>query len=232
MEFDPPIHTRSTEELIEIANYPKKWDRQATDQAQKELKIRGVDKESQRRIVESWNEANDEAWREELERRKVEGYDFLEFFIMIIYLPRTLLNDWYLKADGYHRKYRQRLWSILGGTILVLSLGTWLISEFDKDQAELFTEIGNEDTYDWERDYYTDEEFATRRSKEISDVLKTLRSYENEDINMLLLLNNDTIPIIKANDIKKIDPMTIRVIQYENHSQTRVIRIVTINPSG
>jgi aspartokinase len=56
VEFDPPIHTRTTNELIAIANYTEDWNEEAIEQAKAELVKRGITKEEQEKKVNEWNE--------------------------------------------------------------------------------------------------------------------------------------------------------------------------------
>jgi hypothetical protein len=145
VEFDPPIHTRTTNELIAIANYTEDWNEEAIEQAKAELVKRGITKEEQEKKVNEWNEIAEKEWIQELERRKVESYDWLSLIFMTIYWPRTMLYDWSLRKEGYVKKHKQRLLTITMGISIILGMVLWADLTYEASQIELQNEINNTD---------------------------------------------------------------------------------------
>jgi hypothetical protein len=78
IEFNPPIPTRETEELIEIAHSSIEiWQQTAIDQAKEELVNRGVSKEFIQSTLDNWREeARQEeiAYKRQLEENAIESY--------------------------------------------------------------------------------------------------------------------------------------------------------------
>ncbi|MEQ8239922.1 MAG: hypothetical protein RIA69_11955 [Cyclobacteriaceae bacterium] len=78
MEFEPPIASRSTDELMEIANYPENWNSSAVEQAQNELKNRGITDEHQKEKVTKWHKQAEKEHRQKMAARSIESYGILE----------------------------------------------------------------------------------------------------------------------------------------------------------
>jgi hypothetical protein len=114
-DFKPPIKTRTTEELLEIAGAPKKWNERALKLALDELYNRKVDTKQidQAKYIEKR-----QLQFENLKKAK-ESYTFLDF----IFEPASnffeILFSWELEEEGYilkakqQRKYRPIIISII-----------------------------------------------------------------------------------------------------------------------
>lgn len=130
-EFDPPISSRETDELISIANSSTEyWQQEAIDQANAELLKRGITDEMQQQILDSWEEEERElqlAYQKQLLQNETEGYSiwlkiYIFFVAPIIFLPRidTGLSPRELIKENFMKKYRQRQLLILGGVVFWL----------------------------------------------------------------------------------------------------------------
>ncbi|MGV3540025.1 MAG: hypothetical protein ACO1OQ_09450 [Rufibacter sp.] len=155
MDFKPPIATRSTQELIEIAHFTEKWQPEASAQARVELQKRGVTEQKQQRQVERWQKGHEKHLRKMLEKRAIAGYDILQILSMLVNLPSTIFSDWHLKEDGYLRKHRQRLWIIASGISFwgLLALSVVYLPPTAEDEKWL-KEIEATDISEWEKSYY------------------------------------------------------------------------------
>ncbi|MFC7775221.1 hypothetical protein [Flavobacterium sp. GCM10027622] len=127
--FKPPIKSRTTRDLIEIAAYPEKWNKAAFQLAQEELKLREVDPDKIKRRRRSLKKM------ERNERRSIANepfcffsLNFLEGFIEWSEVF-TFLFSWGLEEDGLTRKaefqrtYRPFVIVIFLITIFILFLG-------------------------------------------------------------------------------------------------------------
>lgn len=227
-EFHPPINSRPTDELIHIANYTELWSSGATIQAKEELKKRGVSEEEQKKRVELWDELEEKALKIELERRKTEGFRLDELVTMTLFWPRTLLWDWYLKKDGYIRMHKQRIWSIVVGMLLYISTLVWANFSYDAHHEKLYNEISNEDIYEWERDYYSEEEFINLRSEEIKNVKQLVNENSLNGKETVVLINQDTLEISRISKLDEIDPLTIRLIKIERVEKLNIPDLINV----
>ena len=114
-DFKPPIKTRTTKELLEIAGAPKKWNERALKLALDELYNRKVDT---KQIEQAKYIEKRQVQFENLKKAK-ESYTFLDF----IFEPASnffeILFSWELEEEGYilkakqQRKYRPIVISII-----------------------------------------------------------------------------------------------------------------------
>lgn len=127
MEYNPPIPARDTEELIEIANgTADDWQQEAINQAKEELKKRRVTKEYQDKILDGWKRETEEldlAYQKQLKINETEGYSIVKMIYIFLVAPLILIGRWTvdlslieLKSENYQKKFRQRLFLLLGGT--------------------------------------------------------------------------------------------------------------------
>ncbi|MBF01256.1 MAG: hypothetical protein CMP77_14955 [Flavobacterium sp.] len=98
--FEPKINSRPTEELLEIAGSPEKWEPEAVALAQQELTNRNIKPvkiemagylAKKRQRIEDYKKAN-------------EGYTFHKPIVTLF----IMLFAWEHKKDGYYRKARQQ----------------------------------------------------------------------------------------------------------------------------
>ena len=129
-DFDPPIASRKTIELIAIANGTTEfWQKEAIRQAQEELKKRNVSREYQDQVLQRWENKEVEreaAIRDELARNATESYPLWKLplimfgapFLIIFrrFLPIKSLLD--LHDEGYKKMFSQRLIMLICGIVL------------------------------------------------------------------------------------------------------------------
>ncbi|WP_299710434.1 hypothetical protein [uncultured Tenacibaculum sp.] len=103
-DFNPPIQSRTTKELLEIVGAPKKWNPKAVSLANTELLKRGV-KEDKIKTAKYLNEKRERIIRT---TKAKEGYSILHFIFLPIQTLVELLFSWELKKDGFDRKAKQQ----------------------------------------------------------------------------------------------------------------------------
>lgn len=235
MQFDPPIASRSTEELFEIIRFPDIWHHSAIEQAHAELLNRGIsDAEKEEHIVRS-NERDERNLRKELQSRSDESYGIIFLIIMAVRWPYAVFSDWYLKCDGYHRMHKERLYSIFGGVVLYAAFIVWAVYSYDEKQAEWQNEINRQDIYEWEREFYSDEEIAEFRTKSIDQAIQKVKENSVNGIPTYVLVASDTIPNSEIEELYSIDPLTIREVVIEREVKPEIydrISIKLINTEG
>jgi hypothetical protein len=168
-DFIPPISNRDTEELIAIAyGTTDDWQQTAIDQAKEELKKRKVTKEEQNRILDNWKkdaEIFELAHQKQLEQNKTEGYTLGKMFYIFFVAPFILAGRWTvdlslseLKIENYKRKFKQRLFLLLGGTIFWILFLVVGANDYEKKRQE---EIDKVDISEWEKNYYGNDSIET-----------------------------------------------------------------------
>ena len=117
-EFNPPIATRTTPELLKIVGEVNKWKEDAVERAAGELKRRNVSKEE---IAHAKYLSKREEQYEDLKRAK-ESYTVFDFIDKPIWTIFEVLFSWELKKDGFLKKAEQqkKLRIVLG--IIILGL--------------------------------------------------------------------------------------------------------------
>ncbi len=226
MEFNPSIPSRDTEELIEIAHSPEIWNAKAVEQAKIELIKRGVSQEYQNDIVAEIGRVGAIEKKAEGKKRSKESYGFIDIGFMALKWPLTLCYDWHLKADGYHRMRKERLWSIFMGMLFYGLFFLWLQYELPRSEAEHLNKIHNVDNSNWEREYYTNEQYHEMKSRELKRVVEDVRT----DNSIKVYLNGQEVAANDINSILKIDPVSVRNVAYEEYSEPtehKIIRIKT-----
>lgn len=116
--YNPPIETRDTDDLIIISkSSTDEWQQAAIDIAKDELIKRGL---TQTKIDSRYSELEyefNEQIETELKIASEEDYSIFEKIWIILFWPRELFHDWYLKRDGYTLKAKRRIQLILTGLI-------------------------------------------------------------------------------------------------------------------
>lgn len=228
MEFDPPIATRSTDELIEIANYTEKWNADAVIQAKEELIFRGVTVEEQNTKVSEWNEVAEQEYRIEMQSRAIESYGLIELIWMTIRWPFSILSDWNLRREGYLRLHKERLLSILAGILLSIAAGLWVNYTYERNQQPWLNEVNRQDIYDWEREYYTDEELAKLRRESIEQVIKKVKDNQIEGTTTYVIIDSDTILNSDVERLRILDPLAIRDVVFERDFEPKLHEWITV----
>ena len=228
MDLDPPIASRTTEELIEIANFPENWNSVAVEQAQQELTIRGVTQEQQQRLLAEWEKQFQDEQDAEMAQRAVESFGFLTLFWMTFKWPYTILGDWSLKKEGYLRKHKERLYSIGIGILTWIILFTWILAEFERSELERINEINRQDIYEWEKNNFTDEEIANFRRESIEQLIETVRTNKAKGTPTYVILEQDTIPNTEVEQLRNLDMTKIRDIVFQGDFEPEPHERITI----
>lgn len=134
-EFSPPINERETEDLIYIYLSPKDdWQDEIVKQTIEELYRRGITDEQLKTISINYKNQVEEEQKEhqkELEKNATESYSiwkmlFIFFAAPLIFFPEfesfgdMTVSD--LKRENFKKKYKQRLFLLIGGGIFYLIL--------------------------------------------------------------------------------------------------------------
>lgn len=121
MEINPPISSRTTQELLEIIEAPEEWQPDVVVLAQNELKQRGVSRDTQELRRKSLSK-----FRSKIESIKSRAsYTKVEKLLIVLFGPILVLIffDLFLfySGEGYKRKNRQGL------LFLLLGIAIWII---------------------------------------------------------------------------------------------------------
>ncbi|MER2997124.1 hypothetical protein [Pontibacter populi] len=165
MNFHPPIEERGSDELIEIANFPDKWQVEAVIQAKLELERRGISSLEQEKKVEKLNRDYQAELKCEMKKRALVKYNPIEMFFMFLRLPATILFGWNLKRDGYKRMHEQRIWIIFLGLLFYVSSIMYVIINTHLTEKERLKLIQEQDISEWEKSYYGDGDDSTQTEK-------------------------------------------------------------------
>jgi len=223
LEFDPPISTRETDELIEIANYIEKWDIKAVEQAKKELEVRGISKEHQSEKVKYWNLLAKEELEIELGLRKEESYDILSLIFMLLKWPFTMLSDWHLKEDGYLRMYKQRRMTILSGIAIWIFIFGWASFSPNGSQAKWQKEVDNVDISEWEKEFISDEDINQNL---LDKAIKEVENNQKQNIRTVVIINSDTSNI---EQLKMVKISSLTNISYTDDFDPNYILIIEVD---
>ncbi len=130
-EFYPPVQERENEDLMGIAISSKgDWQEEIVKQAIEELFKRGITSEQIEQTKENFEalKKEEEVKRQkQLEKNEKESYKTGEIILIILISPLILLGKSYgmaglsldaLKEENFKIKYKQRLFSLIFGTIL------------------------------------------------------------------------------------------------------------------
>ncbi len=220
MEFDPPISSRETEELIIIISSPENWNAEAVRQAEAELLERGFSLARQESIIQKVLEADEIAKAEKMEARSKESYSYFDMVVMGLFIFKTIFSDWNLRKKGYILLDKQRLYSIVGGllfwSIVIAGVGIGTGDETRNWQNQ----VNIEDTYEWEREYYSDEEFIKSRKEDIEKVINLVSDAKRQS-NVIVILERDTISHDQVSLLRNLNPLDIRVIAFNTVSKSK-----------
>lgn len=234
LEFDPPIASRSTDELIEIANFPENWNISAVNQAQDELTNRRISDGQQQEKVAKWNRIFQEELDTEMKERAIESYGTFHLIWMAFRWPYTILGDWSLRSEGYIKMHKERLYSIGTGVLLWISMLLWLNFGYESSQRKWQNEVNSQDIYEWEKNYYSDEEMAEFRKESIEQVIQTVRDNETSGIPTYIILDKDTFLNSQVEQLRDLAMLNIRdvitelVYEPEYHE---TIKIILLKPT-
>lgn len=123
-DFISPIKTRTTEELIEIAGAPDKWNPTAVRLATSELSIRGINDKK----IETAKYLNKKRQRLKKKSKANESYNVLDFIFNPLPNLIEIIFSWELKKDGFNLKAKQQKYFRI--TLLVLIFFFLIISFF------------------------------------------------------------------------------------------------------
>lgn len=224
MSYDPPIDSRTTDELIQIAHYTDIWQADASFIAKKELERRGIPLKQQLEKVKAWDIETEKEYEHEMSRRNDQGYTYIELFMIGLKWPFAMLSDWNLKKDGFNKMHKQRLLAIGTGIMLYISFIYYAQYSYDQGQTEWINEVNNTDISDWEREHLSEEEYIDSKSKAIQRVIievkktPTINVYLNDELidnsQIDQLSNLDFLKVLNValiRDIKSKEIVTIRI---------------------
>lgn len=123
-DFKPPIKTRTTEELLQIAGAPKKWNEKALKLALNELYTRKVDTS----LIEEAKNAEKQKTELEILKRATKSYQISDFILKPKSTLFELIFTWELKKDGYILKAKQQKTFRIALGIIIVSV--YLLKEF------------------------------------------------------------------------------------------------------
>ena len=119
MEFNPPIESRETDELIVISkSSTDEYQAKAIELSKNELDKRRI---SQVDINNRYNELfaeHEKVVEQTMTEIAAEDYSVFEKIWIVVFWPRELFHGWYLKRDGYTLKAGNRIKLILIGVTL------------------------------------------------------------------------------------------------------------------
>ncbi|MEQ9169479.1 MAG: hypothetical protein RIE55_00475 [Marinoscillum sp.] len=228
MDFDPPIASRTTEELIEIANFPEDWNPLAVEQAQQELTNRGVTHKQQQKQLAEWKKQFQDELETEMAERAIESYGLFTLFWMAFKWPYTILGDWRLKKEGYLRKHKERLYSIGIGILTWIILFTWILGEYERSELERINGINQQDIYEWEKNNFTDEEMIDFRKSQIQQLIETVQTNKTKGTPTYVILEQDTIPNSEVEQLRNLDMSNIRDVVFQGDFEPEYHEWITI----
>ena len=172
-EYNPPISSRDTEELIAIANgTTDNWQQDAINQAINELKKRNITIKYQNKILDQRKKETEKlylAYQKQLEQNEKEGYSIGKMIYIFLVAPFILAGDWAvdlslrkLKKENYQKKFKQRFFLLLFGTIFWILFIVASVKDYEKKRQE---EIDNVDISEWEKSYYGNDSLITNENK-------------------------------------------------------------------
>ena len=146
---------KEDEELIVIASgTTEDWQQIAIDKAKDILRKRNISQDEQLRTFREINKLVDDYNKEVLIQRREEDYTLIEKVVLVIWWPRTIFRDWYLKKDGYELKAKRRIQLIGLGILLTAFLFVWAKYDWEEQEKRRIEEINNVDITEWEKTYY------------------------------------------------------------------------------
>ena len=119
-EFTPPIKERTTEQLLEIAGSPDKWNPKAVRLANNELITRKVEPKK----IETAKYLSKKRDKVEKKIKANESYHICDFILNPFPTLFEIIFSWELKKDGFPRKARQqKYFRIAIGIIVLICIG-------------------------------------------------------------------------------------------------------------
>ncbi len=118
-EFRPPIKERTTEQLLEIAGAPDKWNSKAVRLANNELIARKVETKK----IETAKYLSKKREKVEKKVKANESYHVCDFIFRPLPTLLEIVFSWELNKDGFPRKARQqKYFRIIIGIIIMISI--------------------------------------------------------------------------------------------------------------
>lgn len=170
-DFNPPIETRPTNELIAIAyRYHENWEDEAVQQAEKELTRRGITEAQELSVLQKCDnnarEIEIAAEKGQCKENTQESYSI--FRMALIFFTAPFL--WFrgpmfglglsaLKQQGYALKYKQRFLLIVAGSFFWLVMMDLKFSIEDKNRKKAI----EPELREWEKLWYPKDAATTKR---------------------------------------------------------------------
>ena len=119
MEFNPPIESRKTDELIIICkSSTNEYQAKAIELAKKELTSRKLSQTEIDKRYDELIEEQEKVVQQELTQMAAEDYNVFEKLLIIAVWPTVIFDGWYLHRLGYTKKASNRIKLILIGIAL------------------------------------------------------------------------------------------------------------------
>lgn len=234
LEFKPPIESRSTDELITIANHPDDWNATVVRAAKSELQERGITEEYQKERLDNWKREAELENKREMEARANASYSLLDKIWLALFWPYTVLQDWTLKKDGYFRLHRERLY-LIGIGIIFYVVMMWLGNQnANRAQIEEYNEINQYDIYEWEKEYYSDEQIKEFRRNSIEQTISTVEGNIGKGVPTYIIVDGDTISNENIHQIRELELLNIRNVVHQVEYEPKhheLIKIKLIEPT-
>ncbi len=231
-DIEPPLETRTDEELLKMVFFSDKWNPEVVEDARTLLTLRGIDFENSiKQLVESEKYST---WLKEQQKqeRASESYGTFELVMMVFKFPISLLSlitEHSLKKDGFIKKYRQR--KIIFLIMTTLWTAVFLPLSLDKIlpwQVSQQNEVNRQDIYEWEKDYYTDQEFILIRQEAIEEAINTVRENMNNDLLTIVSIDSSMVNNDNIDTLRTLNPLLIRNIWTEEELFPRKVTISII----
>ncbi len=176
-QYKPPISSRGTEELIAIANgTTEDWQQDAIDQAKDELRRRNITREQQMVVLDKWKEEDEKValdYQKQLEQNESEGYNVFKMMYIFLVAPFIILGRWNvgpslweLKRENYKRKFKQRLFLIICGTLFWIMYFMVMILEQERNRQAEIDRFQKADVSDQEKAGYGTDSLASKEAKQ------------------------------------------------------------------
>lgn len=156
-DFQPPIASRTTNELIRIAHAVNhNWQEEAVQKAKQELRHRTVSIEEQKIKLQYFKDQEKAKEQIMMEARRGEDFPLIDKIFRIVFWPKYLLHDWFLKKEGYILMHKRRIQLLALGIFITSLFVVWSSLTHEEEDQNRVEEIDKVDVSEWEENRITD----------------------------------------------------------------------------